>query len=379
MILSALKYIRHSDEPREWQIVGRNDDYAYFRNMNLLVGKNASGKSRTLNVIREIANLLAGKISLKGTTCSSEQFDIVFKKDEDYYRYRLSFANSLVQDEILNYNNDIIFDRRNNIQNNNKLDTDAIHQLDGHELMVSMVDFEGNPYFEDLFQWGHSLKNYLFANQLEKNLLVKDYTQIDENNHDIDEQGILIYTFYKGRKQFGDNFINEIISNMNELGYAISNIDILEKSCKYCLSIEESDQYIISQREISQGMFRALALFIMLSFARLSDLPFCLLIDDMGEGLDYDSSHKIIEIVTQKVENSNIQFFMTSNDRHVMNQIDLQYWSVIGRDKSKSIFYDYKNSKDIFDDFKYTGLNNFDFLSTNFFKEGFGTIDEDNN
>ena len=74
-----------------------------------------------------------------------------------------------------------------------------------------------------------------------------------------------------------------------------------------------------------------------------------------------------------------MQFFMTSNDRHVMNQISLKYWSVISRDRTKSIFYDYQNSKETFDDFKYTGLNNFDFLTTDFYKEGFGIIDDDNN
>jgi hypothetical protein len=30
------------------------------------------------------------------------------------------------------------------------------------------------------------------------------------------------------------------------------------------------------------------------------------------------------------------------------------------------------NSKEIFDDFKFTGLNNFDFFATKFYMEGFG-------
>jgi hypothetical protein len=34
------------------------------------------------------------------------------------------------------------------------------------------------------------------------------------------------------------------------------------------------------------------------------------------------------------------------------------------------------NSKEIFDDFKFTGLNNFDFFATQFYIEGFG--DEEN-
>lgn len=54
MILSTLKYIRYADEPREWSIIGNGDNYAYFGNINLLVGKNASGKSRTLLIAQHL-------------------------------------------------------------------------------------------------------------------------------------------------------------------------------------------------------------------------------------------------------------------------------------------------------------------------------------
>ena len=74
-----------------------------------------------------------------------------------------------------------------------------------------------------------------------------------------------------------------------------------------------------------------------------------------------------------------MQFFMSSNDRQVMNQIPLRFWSVIDRSGDKSIFYDYTNSKETFEDFRYTGLNNFDFLTTDFYSKGFGMMDEDDN
>lgn len=378
MILKALKYSRYIGEPREWQIVGRDDDFAYFGNMNLLVGKNASGKSRSLNVIREIANLLSGKNNLTHILSPSEQYEILFTNNNDTYRYILHFKDRIVIEETLNINDALLFDRKNKTFNIPDANVELFEQRDKEDLIISLADANGKYLFNDLTLWGKSLRNYLFANQLEKNRLVKDYTQICDDDQDIDDPDVLIYTFHKGRELFGDKFIEEIKRDMAELGYAISKIDIQKIIGRYGLVIEEDGKYIISQSEISQGMFRALSLFIMLSYAKLRNLPFCLLIDDMGEGLDFESSNKIIELVTQKIENSNIQFFMTTNDRHVMNQIDLQYWSVIGRDKSKSIFYNYKNSKEIFEDFKYTGLNNFNFLSTDFFKEGFGSIEEDN-
>lgn len=373
MILSGLKYTRFIDEPREWSIVGRDDDYAYFGNMNLLVGKNASGKSRTLNVIREIANLLAGRINIKQVISPSGHYELIFKNESYFYKYAFAFKDRIITEEVLSYNDKIILDRNRKIFVNTEK-PEVLSEIGGNELAVSLIDSKGNPYFPDLVIWGQSLRNHMFANQVEKNRLVKDCTQATEDPQDIEP----VHTFFKGQQQFGDDFVTEIKNGMNELGYSISDIDIRETAAGYSLFVEEEGGYAVSQRDMSQGMFRALSLFIMLCYARMTKLSLCLLIDDMGEGLDFDRSQIIIDMVIKKINNSNMQFFMTSNDRHVMNQISLKYWSVISRDRTKSIFYDYQNSKEIFDDFKYTGLNNFDFLATDFFKEGFGLIDEEN-
>lgn len=379
MILTALKYTRYVDEPREWSIIGRNNDYAYFGNMNLLVGKNASGKSRTLNVIREIAKLLSGQIDLDKVFAHSQRFELIFSDNSDRYQYILFFKNRKVLEETLHHNGKLLFDRNMKILLN-KNNENINFSVQENELAVITQDKNGNPYFEKLVMWGHSLKNYYFVNQVEKNRLVKDYTQVEyEVDPDIEDPEVLIYTFHKGKEKFGNLFIDDIVKSMQDLGYNITDVDI-EKTRKgyYGLCVEENGEYSVSQRDMSQGMFRSLSLFIMLDYARLKDMSFCLLIDDMGEGLDFERSKKMMDLVIKKVNKSNMQFFMTSNERHIMNQISLRYWSVIGREHNKSVFYDYINSKEIFEDFKYTGLNNFDFLATDFYYKGFGIIDEDN-
>lgn len=374
MILSALKYTRFIDEPREWGITGRDDDYAYFGNMNLLVGKNASGKSRTLNVIREIAGLLTGRINLKQAISPSGYYELIFKNETYSYKYILAFKDRIVTEEILSYNDNVILERNRKIFID-KEKIEVLSEIRENELAAALLDTQDKPYFPDLVLWGQSLRNHMFANQLEKNRLVKDYTQATEDTQDIEP----VHTFFKGEQQFGDEFVSEIKTCMNELGYSVSDINIRETEAGYSLFVEEDGEYAVSQLDMSQGMFRALSLFIMLCYARMTNLSLCVLIDDMGEGLDFDRSQTVIDIVIKKINHSNMQFFMTSNDRHVMNQISLKYWSVISRDRTKSIFYDYQNSKEIFDDFKYTGLNNFDFLATDFYKEGFGIIDDENN
>lgn len=377
MILSALKYTRYAGASREWSVAGSGGDYAYFTNINLLVGKNASGKSRTLNIVRKIGGLLSGKTDLTEITSPTEYFELIFTDEDKRYKYILDFKDRVVIDEILYQDDKLRLDRNKNIL----LDSQGENipfEIGVSELLIAKKDFNGQLYFKDFVAWGDSLRNYLFANQLEKNHLVKDYTQVSEEDQDIDDPNVLIYTFYRGKHLFGEAYVAEISSNMQELGYYISDICIQEKNGKYGLFVEEEGEYMVSQRDMSQGMFRALSLLIMLTYARLSGLSLCLLIDDMGEGLDFDRSKKMMDIVIKKVNNSDMQFFMTSNDRTIMNKIPLRYWSVIERDRNKSIFYDYTNSKETFEDFKYTGLNNFDFLATNFFRKGFGIMDDDN-
>lgn len=378
MILKALKYTRYKGAPREWSIEGPNNDYAYFDNINLLVGKNASGKSRTLNVMREIGNLLSGKINLKNTISPTESFDLIFKNEKGKYRYILDYKDKKVSSEILYVDNKKIIDREKKILKS--LDGEDVHfEVEDYELCISKLDLEEKPYYEKFVLWGNTLRKYLFANQIEKNSLVKTYTELDDEDPGDEGADLLINTFYQGCTLFGDSFIKEVISDMEDLGYDITDICIQEYNGRYGLSIEEEGKYTVSQREMSQGMFRALSLFIMLTHARMSNLSVCILVDDMAEGLDFERSRGVIDMVIMKVNKSNMQFFMSSNDRQVMNQIPIRFWSVIDRDGDKSIFYDYTNSKETFEDFRYTGLNNFDFLTTDFYSKGFGMMDEEDN
>ena len=161
---------------------------------------------------------------------------------------------------------------------------------------------------------------------------------------------------------------------MRSISYFLEKIDALPlKNLPasingYGLNVKECDlDDTTDQREMSQGMFRAFSLLIQLNYSLLNKIPTCILIDDIGEGLDYDRSRKLIELVIQKISNSSIQVIMTTNDKFVMNAVPLEYWSVIKRVKNKSFFYNYKNSRESFDEFKYTGMSNFDFLTSEYY------------
>ena len=56
MSLIKLTYSEYENEPRHWEVSD-----ATFSNINLIVGKNASGKSRLISVISTLARLLSGQ------------------------------------------------------------------------------------------------------------------------------------------------------------------------------------------------------------------------------------------------------------------------------------------------------------------------------
>ena len=117
-------------------------------------------------------------------------------------------------------------------------------------------------------------------------------------------------------------------------------------------------------------MFRALSLVIHLNFCIFRHEPRTILIDDIGEGLDFSRSQSFISLLIERARNNNIQLIMTTNDRFVMNGVPLKNWGVISRSGGRVKLVNINNSKKVFEEFEYLELNNFDFFSSKFFEDG---------
>ncbi|WRH65969.1 MAG: hypothetical protein RSE13_20020 [Planktothrix sp. GU0601_MAG3] len=117
---------------------------------------------------------------------------------------------------------------------------------------------------------------------------------------------------------------------------------------------------------MSQGMFRSLSLFIQINYSLLLSKPSCIVIDDIGEGLDYERSSSMIKILIEKAQTGLVQLIMTTNDEFIMNGVPLEYWSYIERKPGSAKLHNIFNSKDKFDQFEFIGLNNFDFFTSKF-------------
>jgi len=114
-------------------------------------------------------------------------------------------------------------------------------------------------------------------------------------------------------------------------------------------------------------MFRALSLIIQIQYSLFTGNPSCVLIDDIGEGLDFERSSALVKLLVERAKNSSIQLIVATNDRFIMNSIPLEYWLVIQRLGNLCKIYSQKNSPQLFNDFKLTGLNNFDFFSSGYY------------
>ncbi|MBR5084097.1 MAG: ATP-binding protein, partial [Prevotella sp.] len=118
--------------------------------------------------------------------------------------------------------------------------------------------------------------------------------------------------------------------------------------------------------DLSNGMFRVFCVLLYMLYSSTLSEARCLVIDDMGEGLDYMRSTKLGKIMYEYCERNHIQLIATSNDCFLMDAVDLQYWNILQREGNRVYSINASNSPVLFEKFQRTGLSNFDILSSNF-------------
>jgi hypothetical protein len=376
MILKKIEYSEFEGKPNVWILGG-----VTLEKVNLLVGQNATGKTRTITVISCLANMLAG---LQSQLLNSGNYIAEFSDNNDIYQYFLKIEQHKVLSEKLILNGDIKVER--NADGTGELFAEAVgngqmikFKISGNQLIVfSKKDTIQHPYLEKLFEWANGVRLYAFGTPLGKDsgFAVNDISQLQVNPRDTDSVAAL---FAKGVKDFGEGFRDDITELMGKIGYNLNLINVAPNPnvgiiptglpLQMIYAIEKGRTAMIFQPEMSQGMFRALSLLIQIRYNIRKKSSTTILVDDIGEGLDFDRSSGIIKVIVDAAENSEIQFVMSTNDRFVMNGVPLKYWQVIKRKGGECVIYNYGNSKDIFDEFEFTGLSNFSFLSTDFISQ----------
>jgi AAA domain, putative AbiEii toxin, Type IV TA system len=385
MMLEAVEYVQYAGQPLEWRIEGLS-----LQPINLLVGRNASGKSKALGLIRELAEMVSGT----GPSDRSGSYVARFRDPDSVYE--LDIADARVRREDLSIGGDKKLTRGHDgagtiyFQQLGKFV--AFQSPDSDLACGRRRDSIQHPYLEGFHDWGAATLSYEFSSAaLGKGTLafipepMIEHPRISES---LEEPGILRAIHAVHTDAFGGDLRATVVRDMNRLGYSITAVTTRrstprsdqgrrEKGALVSLCVAEAGLGdLIDQFDMSEGMFRALVVLIEVTYLAMSGKPRLLLIDDIGEGLDYERSCLLIQLLIEKAKTSGIQLVMTTNDRFVMNNVPLEHWSVLVRKPAERgtvvKVYNHENSQKTFDEFALTGLNNFDFFATSFFEHGLG-------
>lgn len=380
MLLKKVTYSQFEGTDKEWSLL----DFSP-QQINLVVGKNAAGKTRTLNIISSLAHLMTGEQS---DIPESVSYEFYWSSAGREICYTLICKDRIVNFEKLTIDSEVKLERNaagRNMIYFEKIKQEIEIQVPSQSLCcVVRRDALQHPWLEQLHEWAESTLHYRFGSVFGKNigLLIRpeDEHQNSLNDIEIDlkKTDRVVELFRKGYDLFGDIFISNIIESMDRISYKLTDINIdYSPNLKFknpidpppaVLRVKEADLKCYTyQADMSQGMFRALSLIIQLNLLKLQRSGMCIIIDDIGEGLDYDRSTELIRLLIEGVEKTSIQLIMSTNGRFVMNNVSLKYWSVIQRKGNKSKVFNYSNAKEVFEEFIFTGLSNFDFLCTDFY------------
>lgn len=367
MILNQIYYTENVGLSQEWTL-----ENLALGPRNLMVGKNASGKSRTLNVISCLARLLFGQV--RPNNVGSASYNCQFSHSDQVWNYLLNIHNAVVVSEQLYVNGNLVLDRGEGGEG--QIFAEAI---DGGQMVrfqapiteiaaVVRRDEIQHSFLEPLYDWAAHVRHFQFGTPLGRDHLAL-FTPDGPPPDDRDGNQV-VGIFRNAEREFGPDFVPRVIADMERLGYYISNICLgtphsirIQGPELLGLCVQERDlPGLTDQPSMSQGMFRVLSLLIQLNYFELRNAAACILVDDIGEGLDFDRSCLLIRLLREKATNSGIQLILSSNDRFIMNEVPLDEWSVIRRSGNHVRIRNYSNASSVFEEFKFTGLSNFSFL-----------------
>lgn len=376
MSLERLIYTEYENTPRCWKIADAN-----LSAVNLIVGKNSAGKSRLLSVINSFAKILSGQHS----PFEDCKFSATIKINGRIFDYDIEFSESSISRELLRIdgttklerNQDgsgLIWYEKINDRLEFKLPPDAV-------AAVNRRDEIQHPFLIELHQWASSVALYQFGSEFGKTRVLgiqeAESAFRSQNAPLFDDPDNLVQVYSSAFIKYGEEFDKAIIADMAKLGYELIDVgsENLQTIIKFpfaaigMFTVEKDLGFKVPQMHMSQGMFRALALTIHLNLCTFSNNKKLVLVDDIGEGLDFDRAVKTINLLIDKANKGHFQLVMTSNDRFVMNEVPLEYWSILARQAGNVSVYNIHNAKTAFDKFKYLGLNNFDFFASSFFQQ----------
>lgn len=343
MLLKSFKY-----KSPNWQIEGLDS----LQPSNLLVGVNASGKTRTIKSILNTASFLRAQPSI----FQEDEFTAELKFEyigidtphELYYSFKVK-DNKILEEKLL-------LDSKNLIKRTSKnasLGNESINPPDTKLITQIRRDKIKHPEIERLMEWAEKVMYISFSD-------INSYTNFIAPSLNINPVSFshLVDNFSPAEKR-------DFLKSASTLSYNISDISV--KSLGELKIVEVKEKHIknkIDELRMSNGMIRVLYLVAYLTAIKQSQAFSMLLVDDLGEGLDYARIRSVGRKIFEKCEDKGIQLIASSNDSCLMDIIDISKWQILIKDRAKTLALNSSSHPKLFQEFNYTGLGNFDLFSS---------------
>lgn len=354
MILKSFKYSTHF-----WSL-----DHLSLNQCNLIVGKNASGKSRTLDALQ----LVKSWIGLHNYVSADEDFEtqLVFEDDNDRIELHLTIGgDQIIAERLIVNGRDLIVRTLDEAY----IDSVKANPPTGMLLMHVNRDTSKYPIFEKIISWARTTITQSF---------IRRDTDTNEELYDI------VATFTPEMK-------SRVVRMMNRVGFPLveidtfSNIFFPQKEAhktgmsdfdrfKILSVIEQDIESSMWLSDLSNGMYRTLSLFIRLEQMTSLHHPALIAIDDLGEGLDYSRASEVGKLLFEICRENGIQVIATSNEEFMMNIVNISDWNILVREGPTVRSVNARQYPDEFRKFKYSGLDNFDFFTSDFLNRISGNL-----
>lgn len=339
----------------------------FFSQFNLLVGKNTTGKTRTIFLIKNLAAIIKSqKVKLKEATWEVE-FKQSFSDEKAFFKYHLEIHDNEVIKEMLWINEEEKVSRKKGkavkIYSENAKDFITISPPNNKLILQVRRDEVEFPYFEPLVKWAEQLYSFTFATRATEIKTPLNEGTIDEMIDGLEIAPSIFQKLNASQKK-------QLIRELKEVGYDIKNVKAIQKEltpAKFTLVefLEEGLHHPFEQPQASQGMYRTFALLTIITYFHKKSQSATILIDDLCEGLDYERSTQLTKLLLSKVKKSKMQLISTTNDEFLMNEVPIEYWNVLKRTKGTLKAFNIQNSTEVFEGIKLTGLSNFNAFTSN--------------
>ena len=336
----------------DWSLEG-----LHFTETALIVGRNAVGKSKTIDVLNSLVSLIL-------QTKEISEYDNFFYKvvfsdsnKEMTYSFVCEQGNIIIE-KLIDQDGNCYIQRTDN---STIFFNEAINPPSNKLTINVRRDTKLYPQIEEIVNWAENSFGILF-NQIRSGINATPLFSVMSKSEN------LIPMFEK----LDDNLKNKIKEELNSLDYPVNKLEIVnignEKSDIKVLHIEENGvKSFLWDGVLSQGMQRTLYILVLLFYVISQKKGTqTIVIDDFCEGLDYDRSIKLGKYLYELCLEYNIQLITTSNDSFLMDVVDLKFWNILQREGDKVTAINMYNSPELFEDFEFTGLNNFDLFSSDF-------------